>query len=217
LQRYGGVWDCARYGLPMNTGYRLLYRLGITPWDRQPIPPELIALVQGARALPPGKALDLGCGTGQHSVYLASLGWIITAVDYVPRAIAAARDRARAANVEAHFEEGDVTRLEALGLDTGYTLFLDAGCFHGLPTSGREAYARGVTSLRGPDAVILLLAFEPGWRGPAPRGASAEEIASAFGPAWRMASSSAAIGMRLPGPLRNANPTWHLLRSASGA
>jgi SAM-dependent methyltransferase len=201
----------------MNTGYRLLYRLGITPWDRQPIPPELTTLVQGAGALPPGRALDLGCGTGKHSVYLASLGWAMTAVDYVPRAIAAARDRARAAKVEARFEEGDVTRLEALGLESGFTLFLDAGCFHGLPTSDREAYARGVTSLRGPDAVLLLLAFEPGWRGPAPRGASAQEIATAFGSVWRIASSTAATGMRLPGPLRNARPTWHLLRAVSGA
>ena len=201
----------------MNVGYRLLYRLGLTPWDRQLIPAQLTALVLGAGAPPPGKGLDLGCGTGRHAVYLASLGWAMTAVDDAPRAIAAARARAKAASVRVRFEEGDVTRLEALGLDGGFTLFLDAGCFHGLPIRDRAAYARGVTLLRAPNAVLLALAFAPAWRGPAPRGASAEEIATAFGPAWRLASSSAATGMRLPGPLRNARPTWHLLRAVVGS
>jgi SAM-dependent methyltransferase len=201
----------------MNIGYRLLYRLGITPWDRPLIPAELTALVLGAGAPPPGRALDLGCGTGRHSVYLAGLGWDVTAVDDVPRAIAAARVRAKDANVRVRFEEGDVTRLEELGLDRGFTLFLDAGCFHGIPLQDRAACARGVTALRGPDALLLLLAFAPAWRGPAPWGASAVEIATTFGPAWRLSSSTPATGMRLPGPLRNARPTWHLLRAVAGS
>ena len=198
----------------MSFAYRLLYRLGMTPWDRQPFPPELASLVEGPRALAPGKALDLGCGTGKHAVYLASHGWKVTGVDFVPRALAVARDRAAAAQVDVQFLEGDVTRLDSLGLHSGYHLFLDAGCFHGLPLSLREAYAGGVTALRSPGAVMLLLSLEPGWRGPAPRGASKEEIASVFGPRWRLVSSEPAREVRLPGPLKNAKPTWHLLESS---
>jgi SAM-dependent methyltransferase len=192
----------------------LSYLLGITPWSGQPLPPALSALVEGPRALAPGTALDLGCGTGRHAVYLASRGWKVTGVDLVPRALAAARDRATAAGVDVQFLEGDVTRLDSLGLHTGYHLFLDAGCFHGLPLSLREKYALGVTALRSPGAVMLMLAFEPGWRGPAPRGASAEEVASVFGPKWRLVSSAPARELRLPGPLKNAKPTWHLLESS---
>ena len=197
----------------MSFAYRLLYLLGMTPWDGQPLPPELAALVEGPAALAPATALDLGCGTGKHALYLASHGWKVTGVDFVPRALAAARARATAARVDVQFLEGDVTRLDALGLEKGYRLFLDAGCFHGLPQSARQAYARGVTTLRSPGAVMLLFAFEPGRRGPAPRGASAEEIASVFGPAWRLVSSEPARDVRLPGPLRNANPAWHRLES----
>ena len=38
-------------------------------------------LVQAVEALPPGHALDLACGHGRHSLYLARLGWRVTAVD----------------------------------------------------------------------------------------------------------------------------------------
>uniref|UniRef100_Q02AC8 Methyltransferase type 12 n=1 Tax=Solibacter usitatus (strain Ellin6076) TaxID=234267 RepID=Q02AC8_SOLUE len=46
-------------------------------------------LVQVADLLPPGRALDLACGTGRNARYLAALGWQVTAVDSDPFAIAA--------------------------------------------------------------------------------------------------------------------------------
>ncbi|GAO01411.1 cyclopropane-fatty-acyl-phospholipid synthase family protein [Anaeromyxobacter sp. PSR-1] len=198
----------------MGTSYRLAYWLGFTPWERQPLPPELEALVEGPGALPPGKALDLGCGRGAHAVYLASHGWKVTGVDLVTGALEKARRRAAEAGVDVQLLEGDVTRLGALGLSPGYRLVLDAGCFHGLSDPERAAYARGVTALRAPDAVALLFAFARGWRGPAPRGASAEDVASAFGPSWRLVRSEPARESRLPRPLKNARPMWHLLRAS---
>ena len=46
--------------------YDTIYRLGRPIWDF-PTPPELIAVVEGQSALPPGRALDLGCGTAPTS------------------------------------------------------------------------------------------------------------------------------------------------------
>jgi SAM-dependent methyltransferase len=40
--------------------------------------PELVAALEG---LPPGKALDLACGSGRHTFWLAERGWEVTAVD----------------------------------------------------------------------------------------------------------------------------------------
>ncbi len=195
----------------MSLTYRVMYRLGLTPWEWQPLAPELADLIEGPCALPPGKALDLGCGTGKHAVYLASHGWNVTGVEMVPGAVRTARRRAANAGVEVKFFEGDVTRLDSLGFSPGYRLFLDAGCFHGLTDSQRATYVRGVTALRSADAVMLLFAFAPAWRGLAPRGASAEEIAVVFRPKWRLVSSEPARAVRLPLPLRNANPMWHRL------
>jgi SAM-dependent methyltransferase len=198
----------------MSPAYRLAYRLGITPWEWQPLPPELAALVEGPGALPPSRALDLGCGTGKHAIYLARHGWKVTGVELVTGALAKARRRATGARVDVQFTEGDVTRLNSLGLSPGYRLFLDAGCFHGLTTPQREPYVRGVTSLRSLDAVLLLFAFGPAWRGLAPRGASSDDVASVFQPWWRLVSSAPARAGWLPLPLKNAKPTWHLLEAS---
>lgn len=39
------------------------------------------ALIEMVRALKPGRALDLGCGTGRNSLWLAQQGWEVTGVD----------------------------------------------------------------------------------------------------------------------------------------
>jgi methylase of polypeptide subunit release factors len=44
--------------------FSLMYRTGRPPWDTGIAPPELVEAVEGPHALPPGRALDLGCGTG---------------------------------------------------------------------------------------------------------------------------------------------------------
>ena len=43
---------------------------------------EPIPLLTAAIAdVPPGRALDLGCGTGPHAIRLAESGWQVDAVD----------------------------------------------------------------------------------------------------------------------------------------
>lgn len=54
--------------------YSSLYRAGFTPWDTGQVYAELLHIVAGPETIPPGRARDLGCGTGTHSVYLASRG-----------------------------------------------------------------------------------------------------------------------------------------------
>ncbi|HYW46102.1 MAG TPA: methyltransferase domain-containing protein [Bryobacteraceae bacterium] len=65
-------------------------------------------LVEAAGLLPPGRALDIASGPGRNALYLASLGWKVTAVDSSPVAISILRRRAvglavdvRRANLEA--------------------------------------------------------------------------------------------------------------------
>jgi tellurite methyltransferase len=44
-------------------------------------------LVETAKRLTPGKALDLACGTGRNALWLAEQGWSVTAVDGSPAAV----------------------------------------------------------------------------------------------------------------------------------
>ena len=57
------------------------------------------ALVTTVAALQPGRALDLGCGEGGDSVWLAGRGWQVTAIDIATSAIVRARERAAARRI----------------------------------------------------------------------------------------------------------------------
>ena len=62
-------------------------------------------LIQAAESLPPGRALDVACGPGRHSLYLASLGWHVTAVDSSTVAIALLRDQSTGLPIDARLAD----------------------------------------------------------------------------------------------------------------
>jgi 2-polyprenyl-3-methyl-5-hydroxy-6-metoxy-1,4-benzoquinol methylase len=140
------------------------YREGNIPWDDHLPPPEIQAIVQEASSrttslLQPGRVLDLGCGTGRASIYLAQHGWQATGVDFVPEAIAIAQQRAQTAGVanQITFVNRSVTDLHFLS--EPYDLAVDVGCLHGMPTLADElAYAAGVIRLVRPGGRYILFA-----------------------------------------------------------
>ncbi len=133
--------------------FNLAY-LGRPPWDSGISPPELLSYIESH---PPGRALDLGCGSGTHAITLAQHGWQVVGVDFVRKAIAQARRRARQAGVPVDFRLGDVTRLEGIG--GSFDLVLDIGCFHGLPPKGKQRYVQNLPRLLGEQGTFLLYAF----------------------------------------------------------
>jgi SAM-dependent methyltransferase len=196
----------------MSLAFRILYAIGLTPWDRDDIAMPVRELAEGPGALPPGRALDLGCGTGRHAVFLAQHGWDVTAVDFVPKALSKARHRAEVAGVRVRWIQGDVTRLAEIEVGDGYGLVLDIGTFHGLDDRQRADCAREVTAAAASGATMLVLAFQPGRRGPLPRGLDQAELLRHYGADWELISVAPMTGPPLPGPLRNAQPTWYRLR-----
>ncbi|MDQ1647581.1 MAG: hypothetical protein QOJ50_3765, partial [Cryptosporangiaceae bacterium] len=146
----------------MSTGYAVLYRLGITPWERygQAAAASIGALLdreEAERTLPLGRAIDLGCGRGQYTPELARRGWEATGVDYVPAAIDAAKSKGVPGVT---YVTGDVTDLVPAGLGT-FDFFFDVGCFQGLSAEQRLAMGRGVSALANPGATLLMLALGP--------------------------------------------------------
>jgi SAM-dependent methyltransferase len=189
-----------------------MYRVGFTPWDTGDVPAELRALVEGGDALVAGAALDLGCGTGTQSVYLARRGWRVTGVDDLEQPLRRASDRSAAAGVGVQWVKADVTRLGRAGLAPGYRLLLDRGCFHGLGSDGRAGYARDVTELAAPGAVFLLMSFARNRVVAGPHGADRDEITDRFAPGWALESAAGDSGPGPGGPLRNVPRTWYRLR-----
>jgi SAM-dependent methyltransferase len=188
----------------MNVRYRILYRLGITPWEREEVPERVKQVIEEWPH--PGRALDVGCGTGRDAVYLAQRGWAVTAVDGVPQALDAGRRRAEAVGAEVEFVRGDVARLQTLGIGEGYDFVLDRGCFHGLGDDARESCAQGVTAVAARGAGLLMFAFAPGRHGPAPRGISAEQLMRHFGQGWELVSSAPDTEVRFRDGYAAPNP-----------
>ena len=121
------------------------------PWDTGISPPELLRHIA---THPPGRALDLGCGTGTNVLTLAQHGWRATGVDFALKAILEARHKAARAHVQADFFLADVTRLD--GIAGPFDLVLDIGCFHGLPDAGKDAYAVRMQHLLSSSGIFLL-------------------------------------------------------------
>jgi len=131
------------------------YAAGQLPWDDVLPPPEVMAIVE---ALSPGRALDLGCGYGRSSIYLAQHGWQVDGVDFVLQAITEARQRAQQAQVDklVHFHQGSVADLHFL--QHSYSLAIDVGCMHALLPDEQTAYRDGLLRLLSPGAAYLLFA-----------------------------------------------------------
>jgi SAM-dependent methyltransferase len=177
----------------MSLAYRILYRIGFTPWEQLASLPDLgqriIALFEReeeGREPPFGQVLDLGCGSGIWGVELAKRGWQVTGVDLVPKALRRARDRAQQAGVEMRLIEGDVTRLRDFDVGSDFPFLLDFGLFHDdLTDEQRDAMGREVSAVAAPGATLLMAAWTPGRRGPLPRGASRSDIEAAY-PEWEV-------------------------------
>lgn len=187
----------------MRGTYRLLHRLGVTPWENLGDGP-----LAGVVAEPPpggGHLVDLGCGTGRQARALAARGWTVTAVDYVPTAIRAARRRDPAGTVT--WRVGDVTGPAGVDPDGRLAgtvrLVLDNGCLHGIPADRRPGWRATVERLASPGAGLLVRAAprRAGGRGPGPAGIDPDEVAALLGAAWT--------------PLPEPAPGWQHYRLAA--
>jgi len=143
--------------------YDLLYRIG-APWDGPPRP-ELVRLVEGGVLTPaqlaPGRAVDLGCGTGATAIYLAQHGFESTGIDFSAIALRTARKRASAVGMDrrARFVEGDLTAGGIPGVEGPFDFLVDYGTLDDLDPAGRRAMATLISNLARPGALFLLWCF----------------------------------------------------------
>jgi cyclopropane fatty-acyl-phospholipid synthase-like methyltransferase len=129
--------------------------------------------------------VDLGCGTGENALYLASRDLDVVGLDGAPSAIERAALKARERELAVPFLLADATNLEAL--DLRFDAALDCGLFHTFEDAERAQYERGLRSILVPGGRCFLLCFsdrEPGSWGP--RRVTQAEIRATFGSGWQI-------------------------------
>jgi SAM-dependent methyltransferase len=128
------------------------------PWEHSRPLGELAALFK-RKTFRPERVLELGCGDGTESIFMAEKGCHVTAVDISKTVIRVARQRAKEAGVSCRFIAADLFDLK---LPRGSVDFVfDRGCFHHLSVAKYAEYIDIVENVLGPKGKFLLVAHSP--------------------------------------------------------
>jgi SAM-dependent methyltransferase len=161
------------------------------PWH-QDAPPEILTSAVSARNAR-GRALDVGCGAGVFTTWLAEQGMETTGLDMFPEAIEMARTRAVAKHVKAAFVAGD---LFAYVPERPFELVFDSGCLHSLVGGSVGEYKRKLLSWLAPGGDYVLGHWGKrhalDWRPIGPRRRSREAIEALFAPEFRLLKADVA-------------------------
>ncbi len=151
------------------------------PWAHEE--PTLF-LAEICRRREPGRALDIGCGAGTDSLFLAQQGWDVTSLDFMPKALEYTEQRATAAGVTVTPVEADITDWEP---PYKYDLVLDHGLLHNMDPVRYAAYRETVLKALSDNGEFVLLHWHPRYEGQTngkmgPTRVSRDEIKAFFAP-----------------------------------
>jgi SAM-dependent methyltransferase len=132
------------------------YVQGFLPWDTSEPDPVLVEYVE-SHGVAPGRALDIGCGTGTNARWLASRGFDVLGVDVAPRAIEMAIEKLAAESLagRVRFAVGDF--LATLPDGGPFDFVFDRGCFHVFEPDDRARFAAQVARVLAPGGIWLSL------------------------------------------------------------
>lgn len=177
-------------------------------WDIGAPQPAVVRL-EGA-GLIGGKILDIGCGTGENSLYLASRGYSVLGLDGSAAAIAHARGKAHQRGIDADFAQADARELT--DYRGSFDTVIDSGLLHVFDDSDRTRYVAALRqSCRAGARVHILAVSDAAAIGPGPRRLRERQLREAFASGWDI-ENLRRVQMRgaLPGHAMTNIPSWLL-------
>lgn len=127
------------------------------PWEISSPPQDLMAFL--ARNKTRGSALDIGCGTGNYTLYLATKGFNpVVGVDFSEKAIRLANQHTQDDD-GLTFIQGDVLELESLVGAAKFDFILDYSILHHISDEHIEKYVEQCRKVLKPKGVILLVCY----------------------------------------------------------
>jgi len=127
------------------------------PWNSEVPPRTLVNLVESGR-IRPCKAVDLGCGTGNYSVWLASKGFDVTGVDSSPKAIEIAAENALRKGVSCRFVVADLLG-DLREISETFDFAFDYELLHHIYPEDRNHYIQNVYRILNPGSTYLSVCF----------------------------------------------------------
>jgi ubiquinone/menaquinone biosynthesis C-methylase UbiE len=161
-------------GLPWDASYKD----GSAPWDIGQPQPAIVRLA--SKGLFTGSLLDAGCGAGENTLYIASLGLSVLGVDVAETALAIARRKAADLGIGVEFATADAFHLEYL--DRSFETVLDCGLFHTFESDEQKAYVASLASVTNVDGTVYVLCFSDEGPDLGPHPVRQEELRAAFSP-----------------------------------
>lgn len=125
-------------------------------WTSKTPPEELVGLVESGK-IKPCRVLDVGCGEGFYSIYLAKKGFEVTGIDLAENAIKLAKQNAEENGVKVNFMAMDVSNIEKL--NEKYDFVLEWALLHHLPHETREKYVESLSKLLNKNGKYLSVSF----------------------------------------------------------
>jgi len=159
---------------------------GSPPWDIGAPQPEIVKLVE-KNEIPKGRVLDIGCGLGDNSIFLAKNGFSVTCMDIAHLAIDKGKIKAVKQKVKVNFRVGDALRLDEYFDQEYFDAVVDSGLFHTLSDHERPIFAKQIRRVLVNGGKYFVLCFsdkEPGNVGP--RRISKKEIEATFSKMFRI-------------------------------
>jgi SAM-dependent methyltransferase len=127
------------------------------PWNME-TPPELLVELVDSGKVHPCKAVDLGCGAGNHAIYLAGRGFEVTGIDFSPTAIRIAKENAEKKGVKCNFFVADV--IDGLDkINQTWDFAYDWGLLHHISPKRRRKYLENVRRILNPKGKFLSVSF----------------------------------------------------------
>jgi len=135
-----------------------------------------------------GAVLDAGCGTGENTLYVASLGLSVLGVDVAETALATARAKADDRGIEVELAAADAFELERLG--RRFEMVLDCGLFHTCDADERPGYVASLASVTEQGGTLYVLCFSDDGPDTGPYPVRQDELRAAFNPGagWSVAA-----------------------------
>jgi 2-polyprenyl-3-methyl-5-hydroxy-6-metoxy-1,4-benzoquinol methylase len=127
------------------------------PWNNETPPKQLVDLVESGE-IKPCKAVDLGCGAGNYSIWLAGKGFTMTGIDISPEAIKISRKNASENGVTCTFLARDLSSSGIRMKDT-FDFAFDWDVLHHVYPDKRKQYVTNVSKLLNPGGIYLSVCF----------------------------------------------------------